>query len=106
MRQQNLASTQLQFGTTEHSSAFVGLMLELINDSRSHDGHADLKESRIEKDKETLCTVTSLIAKWVNPCSDNKKNYNISSAREVPGDILRDHDIGNENVAAFRRDSL
>ena len=53
--------------TSEHISAFIGQMREMVNGNNTNIRHVDLQQTRIEKNEEVLKALVSQIHSWVNP---------------------------------------
>ena len=96
--------------TSEHKSAFLSQMREMVNESKTDTYHADLQQTRIQGDEDAVSQLVSLLNSWVNVFAAPSCLVSISTARAVPQDIAihfkRALDIGEKCCADFKTEHL
>ena len=80
----------LQYITSEHRSAFLDQMREMVNGKRADVQHVELHKTRMRKDEDAVSAVQSLIQSWVNPFMTSHDLISISTARTAPQEIASD----------------
>lgn len=96
--------------TSEHRSAFLGQLRNMVNEHKPDSFHHDLQHSRAEKDKDAVLAIISVIEGWVNPFSNQQDIMSISTAKtatpEVASDLLHALEVGEKCYTKFKQDRL
>lgn len=96
--------------TSEHRSAFLGQLRDMVHENKSDAVHYDLQHPRSEKDEEAVLGIVSAIESWVNPFSSQQDMMSISTAKtatpEVASDLLNALDVGEKCYTKFKQERL
>lgn len=96
--------------TSEHRSAFLGQLREMVSHNKENVRHTDLQQTRIQKDEDAVSQLVSVIQSWVNPFSTPSSLISISTARAAPQDIATDLKnakyVGEKCYAEFKTERL